>query len=85
MIWDAISTTAILLALEDHSKFVKVQRQYAAVAGRGLDVLIGPSSLDYGMASIYSVLARAGPRQVYVVRTEDEAKWILRRRQSYCK
>jgi hypothetical protein len=78
-IWDAIATTAILLELDDHSTFLKVQRQYSALAGRGLDVLIVNTSLDYGMLSAYSVLARGGPRQVYIVRTEAEAIGIRRR------
>ena len=76
-IWDATGITELLLDMDEVSRFLNLKVQYQTIAGPGRIVLLVSRSLDYGMAKVFAVLAKGGPRSVHVVKTESDVTQIL--------
>lgn len=78
-LWDGTSATKLVLRHSDHRRLTSVQYELAAVAGPGRDVLLIREPPPDVIAKIYVVFGRSGPRDVFVCRSEREARTVLSR------
>jgi hypothetical protein len=76
--WDATNIRELHLEQSDLPAIVDLQRQHAATAGPGADVIVASRALDQTMAKIYALLAKHEPRKTYVCSTRDEGIGRLR-------
>ena len=79
-IWEATGITELLLGPTDLAMLVAVHREFAAVAGTGLEIIVVSRSLDHAMARMYGVMMRYQARRVHVCRSVVEAADLLERR-----
>ena len=78
-IWDGRTITSLHLDINDQPNFLKLERQHSPASGAGRDILLMTREVDLQACHVYAMRVRAagGPRQVHVVRTEQEAERIV--------
>ncbi len=76
-VWVGTAITELLIEKRDLTAFVAFERQQAALAGTGREVIILEHELDRVIARIYVVMMRHEGRAVYICDTEAEAwRWL---------
>ena len=76
--WDGSTIAELLFERDDLPSFVRLNQEFAELAGSGQDVILVVRSLDKTMADMYAVMMRAQRRAVLVCMSMDEVKQTLR-------
>jgi hypothetical protein len=77
VLYDGTAVTELLLERTDQKWFVALQREYASVAGSGVDVILVSRELDRVMAEIYATMMKGEARKTYVCGSRVDAQRIL--------
>jgi hypothetical protein len=75
--WDGSTIAELLFERDDLPSFVRLNQEFADLAGSGRDIILVARSLDKAMADMYAVMMRSQRRAVLVCMSMDEVNQIL--------